>query len=105
MEGNVARVVDSFPDYLRAEPITEGGQLRPRFMSQARDPIPTSTLIGASPQWRAVLKRAGQVASTETTICVQGESGTGKEVVARFIHATSPRRWGPFLAINCAALP
>ena len=105
MEGNVARVVDSFPDYLRAEPITEGGQVRQRFGSQAHDPVPTGTLIGASPQWRAVLKRAGQVASTETTICLQGESGTGKEVVARFIHATSPRRRGPFLAINCAALP
>src|SRR5262245_32620483 len=105
MEGNVARVVDGFPDYLRAEPITDSGQLRRRFMSQAQDPIPTRTLIGESPQWRAVLKRAGQVASTETTTCLQGESGTGKEVVARFIHATSPRRRGPFLAINCAALP
>ncbi len=102
MESNVARVVDSFPDYLRAETITDRGQLRPRFISPTHDPIPTGTLIGASPQWRAVLKRAHQVASTETTICLQGESGTGKEVVARFIHATSPRRRGPFLAINCA---
>src|SRR5499433_764060 len=105
MECNVAHVVDSFPDYLRAEPITDGGQLRPRFTSEAPDPTPTGTLIGASPQWRWVLKRARQVASTETTTCLQGESGTGKEVVARFIHATSPRRRGPFLAINCAALP
>jgi len=105
MECNLARVVDRFPDHLRAETITDGGQLRPRFMSEARDPIPAGTLIGASPQWRAVLKRAGQVASTDTTTCLQGESGTGKEVVARFIHATSPRRRGPFLAINCAALP
>src|SRR5882762_4731525 len=105
MECNVARVVDSFPDYLRAETITDGGQLRPRFMSQAHDPIPAGTLIGASPQWLAVLKQAGQVASTDTTTCLRGESGTGKEVVARFIHATSPRRRGPFLAINCAALP
>src|SRR5258706_6630565 len=105
MECNAARVVDGFPDYLRAEIITDGGQLRPRFVSQAHDPIPAGTLIGASPQWLAVLKRAGQVASTDTTTCLQGESGTGKEVVARFIHATSPRRRGPFLAINCAALP
>src|SRR5262245_45307076 len=105
MEGNVARDVDSFPDHLRAEPITDGGQLRPRFVSQAHDPIHTGTLIGASPQWRAVLKRASQVAATEVTTCLQGESGTGKEVVARFIHRTSPRRRGPFVAINCAALP
>src|SRR2546425_2036594 len=105
MECNLAHVVDSFPDHLRAETITDGGQLRPRFMSQAHDPIPAGTLIGASPQWLAVLKQAGQVASTDSTTCLQGEAGTGKEVVARFIHATSPRRRGPFLAINCAALP
>jgi transcriptional regulator with PAS, ATPase and Fis domain len=61
--------------------------------------------IGASPQWRTVLKWANQVAATETTTCLLGESGTGKEVVARFIHSRSPRRRGPFVAINCAALP
>ena len=39
------------------------------------------------------------------TACLQGESGAGKEVIARFIHASSLRRHGPFIAINCAALP
>ena len=62
-------------------------------------------VIGASGSWREVLKRAMRVAATETTVCLQGESGTGKEVVARYIHALSPRRHGPFVAINCAALP
>jgi two-component system response regulator FlrC len=61
--------------------------------------------VGQSPGWRDVLRRAIQVAATDTTICLQGESGVGKEVVARFIHRASPRRRGPFVAINCAALP
>ena len=45
------------------------------------------------------------MAATDATTCLQGESGTGKEVIARFIHRRSPRRHGPFIAINCAALP
>jgi transcriptional regulator with PAS, ATPase and Fis domain len=60
---------------------------------------------GTSPAWREVIRRATQVAATEATTCLQGESGTGKEVIARFIHRRSPRRRGPFIAINCAALP
>jgi two-component system response regulator AtoC len=64
-----------------------------------------SPVIGQSPAWRHVLRQAAQVAATDTTVFLQGESGTGKEVVARFIHRASPRRNGPFVAINCAALP
>jgi transcriptional regulator with PAS, ATPase and Fis domain len=62
-------------------------------------------VVGQSPEWRQVLRRAAQVAVTDTTAFLQGESGTGKEVVARFIHRASPRKNGPFVAINCAALP
>jgi two-component system response regulator AtoC len=62
-------------------------------------------VIGQSPEWRQILRRAAQVAVTDTTVFLQGESGTGKEVVARFIHRASPRKNGPFVAINCAALP
>jgi DNA-binding NtrC family response regulator len=61
--------------------------------------------IGQSAEWKDVLRKATQVAATETTVLLQGESGTGKEVVARFIHRASPRQKGPFVAINCAALP
>jgi len=62
-------------------------------------------LIGQSAEWQGVLKKATQVAVTETTVLLQGDSGTGKEVLAGFIHRTSPRKNGPFVAINCAALP
>jgi transcriptional regulator with PAS, ATPase and Fis domain len=61
--------------------------------------------IGASTAWREVLARAAKVAPTEATACLSGDSGTGKEVIARYIHQLSPRRFGPFVAINCAALP
>jgi two-component system response regulator FlrC len=52
-----------------------------------------------------VLTQATQVAATDTTLLLLGESGTGKEVIARFLHRASPRRDGPFIALNCAALP
>jgi transcriptional regulator with GAF, ATPase, and Fis domain len=62
-------------------------------------------MVGSSPEWQAVLKAATQVAATDTTVLLAGESGTGKEVVARFIHRASSRQAGPFVALNCAALP
>jgi transcriptional regulator with PAS, ATPase and Fis domain len=61
--------------------------------------------IGSSPPWQGVLAAAVRVATTEATVLLQGESGTGKEVIAQLIHQASPRKHGPFLAINCAALP
>ncbi len=62
-------------------------------------------VIGESMEWRQVLKQATQVAATETTVLLLGESGTGKEVIARFVHRASSRSKGPFVALNCAALP
>jgi transcriptional regulator with GAF, ATPase, and Fis domain len=62
-------------------------------------------VIGQSRRWKDVLAQAARVAQTETTVLLTGESGTGKEVVARFVHHGSRRSQGPFIAINCAALP
>jgi len=62
-------------------------------------------VIGHSAGWVDAIKRATLVAPTEATVLLQGESGTGKEVMARLIHARSPRGNRPFVAINCAALP
>src|SRR2546425_1037884 len=61
--------------------------------------------IGSSKQWRDVLGQAAKVAGAETTVLLTGESGTGKEVVAHLIHRGSRRAEGPFVALNCAALP
>jgi Nif-specific regulatory protein len=62
-------------------------------------------VVGQSKAWRQVLTQATQVAAAETTVLLLGESGTGKEVVARFVHRGSSRKGGPFVALNCAALP
>jgi transcriptional regulator with PAS, ATPase and Fis domain len=62
-------------------------------------------VVGESASWKQVLTQAAQVASTDTTVLLLGESGTGKEVVARFLHRASARSDGPFIALNCAALP
>jgi transcriptional regulator with GAF, ATPase, and Fis domain len=62
-------------------------------------------VVGESAEWRQVLTQATQVAATDTTVLLLGESGTGKEVVARFLHRASSRRGGPYVALNCAALP
>ncbi len=62
-------------------------------------------MVGASPQMQQVFTTIQQVAPSKAAILVTGESGTGKELVARAVHQLSPRRAGPFVAINCAAMP
>ena len=64
-----------------------------------------SDLIGTSPEFRTVLRNVNLVAPAACAVLVQGETGTGKEVIAHAIHAASPRRSGPFVALNCAAIP
>ncbi len=87
--------------HLRAERLEARVQSLTRELESKSD----VRVVGRSPEWMDVLKKAAQVAETETTVLVTGDSGTGKEVVARFIHRASPRRGGPFVALNCAALP
>lgn len=61
--------------------------------------------IGRSQLSQRTLARASKVATTHSSILIHGESGTGKEIIARTIHQLSPRREGPFVALNCASLP
>jgi transcriptional regulator with GAF, ATPase, and Fis domain len=62
-------------------------------------------ILGEDPIFREAVARAAKVAETETTVLLTGESGTGKDVLARAIHHGSPRAAGPYVAVNCAALP
>ena len=66
---------------------------------------PAVGLIGVEGGLRDVAELLPRVAASESTVLLRGESGTGKELVARAIHAASPRMDGPFISVNCAALP
>ncbi len=62
-------------------------------------------IVGSSVAWRRVIEVATQAAPSMATVLVLGESGTGKELLARYIHDRSARAKGPFVAVNCAAIP
>ncbi len=62
-------------------------------------------LIGSSPAMRALRRRLARVARSEATVLLTGESGAGKELCAESIHAASPRAAGPFVPVNCGAIP
>lgn len=62
-------------------------------------------IIGQSPAMKKVFERVRLLADSEASVMITGESGTGKELVARALHNTGPRRTGPFVPVNCAALP
>ncbi len=72
---------------------------------QKRTPSAEGRPVGAAPSFIEVLELAETVAPTDSTVLLSGESGTGKEVLARYIHRLSDRAEGPFLSINCGALP
>jgi two-component system response regulator FlrC len=69
------------------------------------NPRSSRTMICSDPQMISMTNRARKAAQSDVSILIQGESGTGKEILARFIHQNSPRKDGPYLAVNCAAIP
>lgn len=77
---------------------------------QSQDPIPapqevTQEIIGEAPAMQEVFRAIGRLSQSNITVLINGESGTGKELVARALHRHSPRRDGPFIALNMAAIP
>jgi len=81
--------------------ITENPDLKNRLMTRYH----LENIIAESPAMKEVCEMIERVAPTDTTVLIYGESGTGKELVAKAIHAYSPRKNARFLAVNCAALP
>jgi DNA-binding NtrC family response regulator len=79
------------------------GAAAPSFAQEGQDDAPR--LLGVSESMRAVQKQIGRAAATDATVIITGETGSGKEVAARVLHDASPRRDGPFVAVNCAAIP
>lgn len=90
--------------------LMEQEQVRLREQNKAlRDELSAShnfgEIVGRSPSLRQVLDIVQRVAPTDSTVLIQGETGTGKELVARALHQQSRRSTGPFVKVNCAALP
>jgi len=76
-----------------------------RLKSELNDRSDFRTIIGSSAQMEKIFAVVRKVADTEASVLISGESGTGKELIARSLHAGSSRSAGPFVAINCAAIP
>src|SRR5258707_3416238 len=79
----------------------ENRNLKQRMLREYNDRL----MVGDSPKMQRVIDLVARVADSQANVLIRGESGTGKEMVARLIHGNSPRRDGPFVAINFAALP
>jgi two-component system NtrC family response regulator len=76
-----------------------------RLKSELADRTDLRNMVGSSSVMEKVFQIVAKVADTEASVLITGESGTGKELVARSLHAGSSRNNGPFVAINCAAIP
>ncbi len=80
-------------------------QLDNRMLHEKLEQLRFGEIVGSSPPMQDVFKKVAKVALTDISILISGETGTGKELIAREIHARSPRAKGPFVSINCGAIP
>ena len=99
------RVVSRDRDRLMAESHRLQKELSELKPARERKKIQIKGIVGDSPALRSLLEQISIVAKSNSTVLVRGESGTGKELIAKAIHELSPRAKGPFIKINCAALP
>ncbi len=88
-------------DLMRETLEDENRSLKQRMVRDYSDRL----MVGDSPKMQRVIDLVARVADSQANVLIRGESGTGKEMVARLIHGSSRRKDGPFVAINCAALP
>ncbi|HAN31434.1 MAG TPA: Fis family transcriptional regulator, partial [Myxococcales bacterium] len=80
-------------------------QLSNESLTQQIQRMNFGSLIGASPSMQSIFKKIDKVAKTDVSVLIEGETGTGKELVAAELHRRSPRVDGPFVVINCGAIP
>ena len=73
--------------------------------SELRQKVGRHAMVWSGPRMQQVMAQIERVAASETRVCIQGETGTGKELAARTLHEKSARRNGPFITLNCAAVP
>jgi two-component system response regulator AtoC len=93
--GLIAHAID------RRKLVSENAELRKRLLEQTAD----SQILGKAPSMQRVMETIVSVADTDANVLIVGESGTGKELIANALHERSRRKDGPWIKINCAALP
>jgi DNA-binding NtrC family response regulator len=109
-------ILKPFPMEVMQEAVARALMVGQLVQNQAAGLVPASVngsraakgqrvIVGQDPAWIRVVDKAKAVASSTATVLILGESGTGKEVLARLLHEESERSAGPFVALNCAALP
>lgn len=110
---NVVKVIGNVRDLteltaLEAE-LNQAKELSERYFSELvhlrSQTIQVEGMVAESPAMRAIISTAMKVSATDATVLITGESGAGKEVLARMIHTHSQRREGPFVKVNCGAIP
>lgn len=107
-KGDILRIVSNLRDInelMRLKVKLERQKYFDSLNHYGRDELQDINIVANSDEFGKVLKLAQSIAKVDSTVLILGESGTGKEVVARYIHNISTRKSGPFVVVNCAAIP